>query len=259
MSQFSTPPTYEVDGQLVILDSDLAEVFGYTTGRLNEVVKRNAARFTDDFTLLLEGEALGPLISQNAISKPKGRGGRRKGVRVYTEHGVVMVATLLKSDKAIAASQFIVRVFVAARRAQGQVDRANAQVPVAMDQVAASDPSGLRGKIQGVIDKILDQIADPVAGSTVREEAQEVLSEGITSLKALVRNPQVKEQQALADISVKIREAEKLVAETRSLDIQNREAELALFAKQLRFVVATEEYMLSQNRSALLQVLEDLG
>ena len=102
------------------------------------------------------------LIFQNGTSSETNHGGLRKDPRVFTEHGVVMVATLLKSDKAIAASQFIVRVFVDARRAQGQVDRANAQVPVAMDQVAASDPGGLRGKIHGMIDRILDQIADPI-------------------------------------------------------------------------------------------------
>ena len=260
MTQFDIPPTYEVDGQLVILDSDLAKIFDYSTGRLNEVVKRNATRFPENFTKLLEGEALEPLISQNAISKPPGRGGRRKGVRVYSEHGVVMVATLLKSDKAIAASQFIVNVFVEARRNQLPLDSGQ-NLPVKIDPKGAiAQPNPALGqKIERVIEGLLDSIIDPSRGATVRDEAQRVLSEGIASLKALIKSPQMTQEKAIADITLKIREAEKVAAETQAIDVETQHRQFALIVKQLRMVMAAQAFLAHQDQGLLLQVLEDLG
>ncbi len=68
---------YLVRGEKVMLDSDLAELYGVTTGCLNEQVKRNVRRFPDDFAFQLTSEEFEALISQNAISN-SGRGGRRK-------------------------------------------------------------------------------------------------------------------------------------------------------------------------------------
>ncbi len=74
-----------IRGSRVILDSDLAELYGVRTMRLNEQVTRNIDRFPDDFMFPLSFQEFTDLISQIAISK-KGRGGRRKPPRVFTEH-----------------------------------------------------------------------------------------------------------------------------------------------------------------------------
>ncbi len=87
---------YEVRNQKVMLDSDLAELYGLSTGRLNEQVKRNLDRFPEDFMFQLSEEEFQSLTSQFAISK-KGRGGRRTAPFVFTEHGVLMLSSVLNS------------------------------------------------------------------------------------------------------------------------------------------------------------------
>jgi ORF6N domain len=82
------PRILTIRGQKVMLDSDLAELYGTPTGRLNEQVRRNSERFPTDFMFQLTAEELESLRSQFAISKP-GRGGRRYRPFVFTEHGAV--------------------------------------------------------------------------------------------------------------------------------------------------------------------------
>jgi hypothetical protein len=80
-----------IRGRRVILDSDLARLYGVTTARLNEQVKRNPDRFSPDFMFPLSRQEFTALISQNATSK--GWGGRRKLPNVFTEHGAIMAAS----------------------------------------------------------------------------------------------------------------------------------------------------------------------
>ena len=103
-----------VRGQRVMLDADLAVLYGVTTKRLNEQVKRNSRRFPDDFAFRLTVQEAASLRSQFATSKP-GRGGRRNAPLVFTEHGAVMLASVLSSATAIEASLQIVRAFVRIR------------------------------------------------------------------------------------------------------------------------------------------------
>ena len=103
-----------IRGQKVILDSDLAALYGVPTFRFNEAVKRNRKRFPDDFMFQLTTEELAALTSQIAMSKT-GRGGRRTLPYAFTEHGAVMAANILHSDKAIQMSVFVVRAFVKMR------------------------------------------------------------------------------------------------------------------------------------------------
>jgi len=108
-------PIHTVRSQRVVLDSDLAALYGVSTGRFNEAVKRNLKRFPEDFMFLLTPEEMLLLISQNAISKTEGRGGRRKPALVFTEHGALMAASVLNSDRAISMSVYVIRAFVEIR------------------------------------------------------------------------------------------------------------------------------------------------
>ena len=103
-----------VRGHRVLLDSDLAELYGVAVKRLNEQVKRNAARFPGDFMFKLTREESEVLRSQIATSK-SGRGGRRYLPFAFTEHGAIMVASVLNTPRAIAMSLFVVRAFVRLR------------------------------------------------------------------------------------------------------------------------------------------------
>ncbi len=101
-----------VRGKKVMLDRDLAELYGVTTGALNQAVKRNRSRFPEDFMFQLgKGDFLS-LISQFVISK---RGGTRKLPYVFTEQGVAMLSTVLNSERAVQVNIVIMRAFVKLR------------------------------------------------------------------------------------------------------------------------------------------------
>ena len=101
--------------QKVILDADLAELYGVPVKQLNQQVKRNASRFPRDFVFALTKVEHQSLRSQNVTSK--GRGGRRYLAHAFTAHGAIMAATVLNSKRAIEMSVFVVRAFVQMRQA----------------------------------------------------------------------------------------------------------------------------------------------
>ena len=101
-----------VRGQKVMLDMDLADLYEVETKRLNEQVKRNIERFPEDFMFQLTSDEFKNLKSQNATSS---WGGRRTSPYAFTEHGVLMLSSVLKSGKAIQVNIQIVRVFTKMR------------------------------------------------------------------------------------------------------------------------------------------------
>lgn len=104
-----------VRGERVILDSDLARLYGVTTTRLNQQVRRNIDRFPEDFAFLLTKKEFANLKLQSARSS-SGWGGRRKPPFAFTEHGALMAANVLKTPTAIKASLQVVRTFVKLRQ-----------------------------------------------------------------------------------------------------------------------------------------------
>ncbi len=114
-SPVSDPRLFTVRGRTVVLDSDLARLYGVSTTAFNQAIKRNLARFPEDFTFVLTGGEFRALMSQIVTSK--GRGGRRKLPRVFTEHGAIMAATVLSSPRAVTMSVYVVRAFVRMREA----------------------------------------------------------------------------------------------------------------------------------------------
>ncbi len=101
--------------QRILLDSDLAQLYGVETKRLNEQVRRNGARFPDDFMFQLTAEEFAALRSQIATLKT-GRGQHRKYMPyVFTEHGAIMAAMVLNSPRAVEVSVYVVRAFVRLR------------------------------------------------------------------------------------------------------------------------------------------------
>jgi hypothetical protein len=112
------PPTiFTLRGKRVILDSDLAALYGVPTKQLNQQVRRNAERFPRDFAFLLSNEEWESLRSQIATLKT-GRGAHRKFLPyAFTEHGVLMAAGVLNSKRAIEVSIYVVRTLVAMREA----------------------------------------------------------------------------------------------------------------------------------------------
>jgi len=104
---------YYIRGQKVMLDSDLAELYGIQTKRLNEQVNRNIDRFPDDFMFRLNEKEFENLRSQIATSS---WGGRRALPLVFTEHGVLMLSSVLNSKQAIQVNIQVMRIFTKIRQ-----------------------------------------------------------------------------------------------------------------------------------------------
>jgi hypothetical protein len=104
-----------IRGQRVMLDSELADLYGVTTTALNQAVKRNADRFPEDFAYQLTRQEFTSLMSQNVTSKT-GRGGRTKVPWAFTEQGIAMLSSVLKSPIAARVNVEIMRTFVRLRR-----------------------------------------------------------------------------------------------------------------------------------------------
>ena len=100
-----------VRGQRVMLDFDLAQLYGVPTSALNQAVRRNADRFPEDFAYQLTQQEFADLMSQIVISNTR-RGGRRKPPWVFTEHGVAMLSSVLRSPTAVRVNIEIMRIFV---------------------------------------------------------------------------------------------------------------------------------------------------
>ena len=136
---------YEIRGQRVMLDRDLAELYHVTTGNLNKAVKRNIRRFPPDFMFQLTKEEFmflkHSLIFQNGISNDElksengilrtGRGGIRQLPYAFTEQGLAMLSGILNSDIAIDVNISIMRAFVAIRRMAGSLPLPNTVADVA--------------------------------------------------------------------------------------------------------------------------------
>ena len=129
---------YLLRGQRVMLDSDLAAIYKVSTRQLNQQLKRNRSRFPDDFAFQLStGEfrnlksqiATSSLMSQSVTSS--GHGGRRKLPWAFTEHGALMLASVLNSEVAVQASVRVVRAFVKLR----EMIAANAQLAAKLEEL----------------------------------------------------------------------------------------------------------------------------
>ena len=122
--------------QKIILDSDLAELYGVEVRHLNQQVKRNSKRFPAEFLFQLSKKEMTALRSQFVISD-NGRGGRRYRPYAFTEHGATMAATVLNSERAVEMSIFVIRAFVRLRAAL-----------IANQQIAAK-LTELEGRLEG--------------------------------------------------------------------------------------------------------------
>ena len=142
-------------GQKVMLDFDLARLYGVTTGNLNKAVKRNRGRFPSDFIFQLTAEETERLIFQFGISK--GRGGRRHRPYAFTEQGVAMLSSVLNSERAVKVNIAIMRAFVRLR----EVLETNRELARKFNELEKR-----LGKHDENIDAILEAIRQLMAPST---------------------------------------------------------------------------------------------
>ncbi len=237
---------HQVRGENVVLDDTIAALFGVETRRLNEQVRRNARRF-EGYAFQLTAEELRSLMSQNAISNS--RGGRRKPPWAFTEHGVVMAATVLKSDPAVAAMKLVIEAFVATRR------RASGDAHPALPMAGG----GLIPKLTEALAAVLDSVVDHNRRTTVRDEAQDLLSRSIEHLKDRLSRAGLENEALAARATKLLAEAEASKATAAKTQAEAGEIELRLLARKLQLVIEAERAMTGGDLDRFVGVLERLG
>lgn len=140
-------------GQRVILDSDLAELYGVPVKHLNQQIKRNVRRFPSDFVFQLSRVEYTNLRSQ-IVTSSSGHGGRRYLPRAFTEHKAIMAANVLNSERAIKMSIFVVRAFVRMREALAVNQQLLAKLSDLEQRIESHD-----GEIQDLFDAIRELTA----------------------------------------------------------------------------------------------------
>ena len=260
LTEFVNPPeVFELRGRSVVLDFDVARLFQLETRSLNQQVQRNLDKF-EGFAFRLSTDETAALRSQNVMSN-HGRGGRRHLPHAFTEHGVVMAAPVVKSETAIAATRFVISVFVEARRKSLVSDGAN--LPSLIDArsllpLGREARTGLTSKLNGALGRVLDAIADPDTQTTVRDEAHAIAAEGLRSLKEYLKRAGVQNEKTLAEVHKLLAEADALEAETAQKRTENQHRQLALLAKQLRLLLVAQQYLETGGVEGLLATLKDL-
>jgi len=146
-----------IRGQRVILDTDLAELYGVSVKQLNQQVKRNARRFPDDFIMQLTGKEAANLRSQ-IVTSSSSHGGRRYLPHAFTEHGAIMAASVLNSERADDMSIFVVRAFVRMREALTANQQIMSKLAELEHRVESHD-----GNIQELIEAIRELMEPPPA------------------------------------------------------------------------------------------------
>lgn len=154
---------YEIRGQKVMLDFDLAALYEVETKVFNQAVKRNIDSFPEDFMFVLSETEFSDLRSQFVTSSPK-HGGNRYRPKAFTEHGVTMLASVLKSEKARKMNIAIVRAFIALRKMALQYADIIEQIGQIRDRVSNHD--ALLNQIYDAIERLLD---DKVSAESTAE------------------------------------------------------------------------------------------
>lgn len=149
---------YEIRNQKVMLDSDLAELYGVETKTLNQAIKRNTERFPEDFMFRLSEFEWKSLRSQFVTSKI-GRGGRQYLPNVFTEHGVLMLSSVLNSPQAVQVNIQIVRIFTRLRNLLSE--RTELKLEIAEIKKHLQNHDKNIELVFSYLDKLIDKQAEP--------------------------------------------------------------------------------------------------
>lgn len=180
---------YEIRGRQVMLDKDLAELYGVETKVLNQAVKRNAKRFPDDFMFKLKNEEWEILRSQFVTSS---WGGIRYLPYAFTEQGVAMLSSVLRSDTAIEVNIRIMRTFVAVRQylvapkcgncqLEGEVKRLAAYIEEVLAD--ANDRDEMMERKIDVLENAIDMLQAEVFAEKAEEKSKRVFEMEVKGFK----------------------------------------------------------------------------
>ncbi len=220
-------PVLMVRNQPVMLASSVAQAFDVETREVNQTVARNKGFFTDQHTFLLAPEEEEFLRSHGVIPKP-GRGGSRAPLRVYTQKGVIRLATIMENERAKLATDRVIDVFleVTHQLAQGKRDveirNPSSLLPETEDRAAQ------RQSIQGQILKAVKTLSaielDPEGGTTVGDELRQKVGGALDMLQEHLKNKGLKNERFAAE-TVKILEEASAIRINAQADVSKKNAE----------------------------------
>jgi hypothetical protein len=192
------------------------------------------------------------LKSHFAASSGGSWGGRRKLPWVFTEHGVVMAASILRSQQPTSIMHMVVEVFVRVRRADVGLILAN-------PQMLSSVPGSFSRRVQRALERVMDAMVDQNNQRTVRDEATEVLHKSIGHIKAKLDKAEFENQEIAASAAALLSEVEankacaaKTLAEAEAIDLRT-------LANKLRLVLQAEQAFASGEMGSFMEVLAHLG
>ncbi len=213
---------HKVRGARVVLAEDLAQFYGKSVSAFNQAVSRNTDLF-EGYRFQLTDAEVADLTSQNVISKPKGRGGRRVNPWVYTDYGVAIASALFKDPRAIKITRMITEAFVDGANALVEAPRSMPEILPPKDAHPPLLPNGAQ----------------------LRDLAENILDSGQQSLVDYIANPTTKRQQAVAAIM-------KTLAETAGQEVRTQHDQLRL---QIAQRLASGDYADDDDRMRLLELL----
>lgn len=256
-----------IRGQGVILAADVACIYGVTTKRINERTKRHPGKFPPDFMFQLTKAEFDELRSQSATSKV-GRGGTQYLPYAFTEHGVMQIANLINTDLADSVSVFVIRAFVEMRRTI--VAQQKALISIKADESKISQTTvfhkELLPKLQTTISRMLDTVIDTEKGTTVKDEALDILKESIGHLKEQLKQKGLQNEEITARVTKLLAEAEnqraaarKTRAESEQLEFINTIRKLRLVLETQLIIIADENPIDTKRLTGLVEVLKDVA
>lgn len=248
-----------IRGQEVILAADVARIYGVPTKRINERAKRHPGKFPQDFMFQLTKQEFEELRSQSATSKER-RGGTQYLPYAFTEHGVLQIANLINTELADSVSIFVIRAFVEMRGTLVAQQKVLARASAKGSEIprVAIFHGELLPKLQTTIGRILESVVDTEKGTTVRDEALDILKESISHLKEILRQKGLQNEEITARVSKLLSEAENQRASARKIRAESEQIEFLNTIRKLRLVLEAQLIMASEEDSKDTQKLKEL-
>ena len=248
-SKRGTLTLIQLRNENVLLDSELAFYLDVETRTLNQAVKRNLEKFPEKWVFQLSTEEFRDLKSQNVISSDKW-GGRRSPPWAFTEHGVVLAATLLKSETAIHLTQGIVEFFVQARKGALKND---AQPSPA---ILPAPQGKLHNGISRKWEKLLEAEINPVDGTTTREEAEQIIAAGLNAVRSILSRQGLENNEIEARIIRQFADTEETRARASTQKEIGEKERLKNKARQMWLQAMTAKFSEDGDLDSIMNVLD---
>ncbi|MEO1471624.1 MAG: ORF6N domain-containing protein [Pseudomonadota bacterium] len=253
-------PVWLFRGQRVLLDRDVAVLFGVRTGALNQAVKRRASLFPETETFYLDADEMQVLREREGM---RGRGGNQKATRVFTERGVWLVSTVLRSPRAEMVVRLIVEVFVRVRALETEHTATNFPEPILVENDVLPALVAGEGPMDGVrraLVEIGEALGDPALRARVFAEARDLLDGVLDFVKGTLQAPSALVARQRAEAERLLAEAELARARTAELRAEQAGPEaLEDLRRALESAERASEALVASDLRAVLQTAATLS